>query len=90
MSIKVNIHKTHRQFTNGLAVVQVEGSTVRDCLGHLVNQFPGMKEALFDGKGKLQRVIEVYVNMESAYPDELGKQVTDGDEIHLILMLAGG
>jgi molybdopterin converting factor small subunit len=35
-------------------------------------------------------VVEVYVNNESAYPEELAKPVQDGDEIHLILMLAGG
>ena len=35
-------------------------------------------------------IVEVYVNLESAYPDELAKQVKDGDEIHLTYMLAGG
>jgi molybdopterin converting factor small subunit len=49
-----------------------------------------MKEGLFDKKGKLLNVVEVYVNNESAYPEELAKSVKDGDEIQLILMLAGG
>ncbi len=90
MSVRVNVHKTHRMHTDGLEVVEVEGGTVGDCLGHLVQQYPGMKEGLFDKKGKLLNVVEVYVNSESAYPEELAKRVRDGDEIHLILMLAGG
>lgn len=90
MAIRVNIHKTHRQFTNGLDVVEVEGNTVADCLGHLVKQFPDMEKAIFDKKGKLINIVEIYVNLESAYPDELAKQVKDGDEIHLTYMLAGG
>jgi molybdopterin converting factor small subunit len=90
LSIKINIHKTHRQFTNGLDIVEVEGNSVGNCLDNLVRQFPGMKKALFDKKGKLLRVIEIYINSKSAYPNELVKQVKDGDNVHIILMLAGG
>ena len=90
MAISVNIHKTHRQFTNGLAVVEVEGRTVGDCLKELVGKFPSMKQALFDKKGRLLNVIEIYVNMASTYPEELAKRVKDGDEIQILVMLAGG
>lgn len=90
MSVKVKIHKTHRQFTDGLEVVEVEGRRVGDCLGDLVRRFPAFKEALFDKKGRLLNVIEIYVNMESTYPEELAKKVQDGDEIHIVVMLAGG
>ena len=90
MSIKLNIHKTHRQFTNGLDIVEVEGNTVGHCLDNLIRKFPGMKKALFDKKGKLLRVIEIYINSKSAYPGELAKQVKDGDNVHITLLLAGG
>jgi molybdopterin converting factor small subunit len=90
MAVNVHIHTTHRQFTNGLEVVAVEGSTVGECLNHLIQQFPGMARALFDNKDKLRNIIEVYVNHGSAHPHELVKPVKDGDEIHLIVMLAGG
>ena len=90
MSVKVHIHTTHRQFTNGLEVVAVEGNTVGECLSQLIRQFPGMEKALFAKKDKLQNVIEVYVNHATAYPNELAKPVKDGDEIHLVVMLTGG
>jgi len=90
VSVKINLHKTHRPLTEGLEVVETEGNTVGDCLDDLVTQYPGMKEKLFDPKGKLLNTIEIYLNMESAYPDELKKTVSPGDEIYLTLMLAGG
>ncbi|UCF86026.1 MAG: MoaD/ThiS family protein [Desulfobacteraceae bacterium] len=90
MSIKVHIHKTHRQFTNGLDVVEVEGNTVGNCLNQLVGQFPGIEKEIYDKKGDLRNIIEIYLNLESAYPDELAKPVKDGDDIHITLILAGG
>ncbi len=90
MSIKVHIHKTHRQFTNGLDIIKVEGNTVGDCLKNLVSQFPNIEKEVFDKNGDLHNIIEIYVNLESAYPNELAKPVKDGDDIHVTLMLAGG
>ena len=90
MSVKVHIHTTHRQFTNGLEVVEVEGSTVGDCLNHLIQQYPGMEKALFAKKDKLRNNVEIYLNHASAYPNELVKPVKDGDVIHLVTMLTGG
>jgi molybdopterin converting factor small subunit len=90
VGIKVHIHKTHRQFTDGQEIVEVEGRNVGECLKQVVQKYPTMKESLFDKKGRLLNVIEVYVNMESAYPEELAKKVKGGDEIHITMMLAGG
>ena len=90
MSVKVHIHATHRQFTNGLEVVATEGNTVGECLNQLIKEFPGMEKALFVKKDKLLNIVEVYLNHVSAYPNELINPVKDGDEIHLVLMLAGG
>lgn len=90
MSVKVHIHKTHRQFTNGLEIVETQGNTVGECLKDLVRQHPAMGNYVFDKKGKLNSLMEIYVNAESAYPDELTKHVKDGDSIHITLMLSGG
>jgi len=90
MPVRVHIHTTHRQFTNGLEMVAVEGNTVGECLNQLIKEFPGMEKALFAKKDKLLNIVEVYVNRVSAYPNELVKPVKDGDEIHLTIMLAGG
>jgi len=90
VSINISIHRTHRQFTGGLDTVEVQGNNVGDCLEDLIRQFPDMRNALFDKKGKLLNAVEIYINQKSAYPDELAKPVKDGDDIHITLMLAGG
>ena len=90
MAVSVHIHKTHRQFTNGLEVVTVEGKAVGECLADLIRQYPGMEKALFAKKDKLLNNVEIYLNHATAYPNELAKPVKEGDEIHLVYMLAGG
>jgi molybdopterin synthase sulfur carrier subunit len=90
MSVKVNIHPVLRYMTNGQKVVEVEGKTVGECIKQLVAEFPGIESALFNKDGRLLSYIEVYVNHESSYPEELKKKVKSGDEIHIVLMITGG
>jgi molybdopterin converting factor small subunit len=71
-------------------MIDVEGKTVGECLKNVVKKFPAMESSIFGKNGKLSNVVEIYVNLQSAYPNELAKQVKDGDEIHVTMMLAGG
>jgi molybdopterin converting factor small subunit len=90
MSVKIHLHLTLRQFTNGQQIVEAQGTTVGECLKDLIRKFPSLESSIFDKKGKLNHIVEVYLNLQSAYPDELAKPVKDGDEIHVTMMLAGG
>ena len=91
MSVKINIFYPHlQQFTNNQDVVEVNGSTVGECLDHLVNQFPGIEKGLFDEHGQLLNYVYFLINGEAAYPTDLAMPVRDGDELIIALMLAGG
>ncbi len=90
MGIKINIHVTHRCHTQGQKTVEVRGTSVGEALKHLVDMYPGLENKIFDKKGNLQKYIEIYLNGESAYPNELAKPVKDGDEIQVVTFLAGG
>jgi len=90
MGIKVNINPTLYQYTNNQGIAEVKGDTVGQCLDHLVKQFPGIEKALFDKKGKLLNYIDIYINGESSYPEELSKPVKEGDELHIVIIIAGG
>jgi molybdopterin converting factor small subunit len=90
MSAKIHFHLTLRQHTNGQEIVEAQGKTVGECLKDVVGKFPALEPFLFDKKGKLNPAVEIYLNLQSAYPNELAKPVKDGDEIHVTLMLAGG
>ena len=90
MSIKINIHPFLSHLTNDQDVVEVNGSTVGRCLEQLVARFPELRKWLFEKDGKLNRLVYIYVNLESSYPEELAKPVKDGDELHIIVIISGG
>jgi molybdopterin converting factor small subunit len=90
MSVSVSIHRTHRHLADGLETIEVEGTTIGECLQALTKRYSALRPVLFDNKGKLNGLLEIYLNMESAYPEELLKPVKDGDEIQITLLLSGG
>ena len=90
MSVKINIHVELQHLTNEQASVEVDGSTVGECLDNLVSLYPDLKKSLFDDEGNLVTYIEIYVNLESTYPEELNYPVKDGDEIHITIVNVGG
>ena len=90
MSVKMNISPLLKHLTNGVKVTEVNGATVAQCLEHLGKQFPEIKQALFNKTGKLHSYIDIYINNESAYPDELAKPVKEGDELSIALTISGG
>jgi hypothetical protein len=51
---------------------------------------PAMASSIFGKNGKLSNIVEIYLNHQSAYPNELARPVKDGDEIHVTMMLSGG
>jgi len=90
VAVKVNLHLTLRQFTNGQEMIEVDGKTVGECLKNVVKKYPAMESSIFGKNGKLSNIVEIYLNLQSAYPDELARPVKDGDEIHVTMMLSGG
>jgi hypothetical protein len=88
--VTVYLHKTHRRYTGGRDAVAVDGSTVGECLKTLVEIHPGLETQLFEGPGRLKKTVEIYLNLQSTYPEELAKATGDGDVLHITLMLAGG
>ena len=91
MSIKVNILSPPlHQFTDNQNVVQVNGSTIGECLYHLVKQFPEIEKGLFDRHGHLLNYVYFFINGKGTRPTDLAKPVKDGDEITISLLLPGG
>ena len=88
--IKINIPSYMQSFTNNMEVVEVNGSTVGECLNHLVKQFSGIKGQLFSKNGDLFENVIISVNGESAYPEHLAKPVKEGDELNILFIIGGG
>ena len=91
MSVKVNIlHPSLQHFTHHQELVEVNGSTVGECLDHLVKQFPGIEKGLFDRHGQLLNYVYFFVNGKGAYPTDPARPLKDGDELTISVLLAGG
>ena len=90
MSVEINIPQFLQHLVNDVRVADVKGRTVGDCLNDLVTQLPQLKKLLFTRNGKLRKHLDVYINGESAYPEELAKPVIDGDKLHIVNAIVGG
>ena len=90
MSAKINIPSYLQPYTNEREVVEVDGSSVNECLNHLTKQFPDMRKMVFAKDGSLLDYVSIYVDGDFTYADELTKPVKDGDELHLLYILGGG
>lgn len=90
MSVKIHIPPYLQPFVSNTEVFEAKGSTVGECLNYLLEQSPDIANKLFDKRGKLHGYVAIYVNGEDAYPDELAKSITDGDELHILYIIGGG
>jgi molybdopterin converting factor small subunit len=90
VSVEINIPQFLQHLVDGVRVANVNGRTVGDCLNDLVTQMPQLKKLLFTRSGKLRKHLDVYINGESAYPEELAKPVLDGDKLHIVNAIVGG
>jgi len=90
MSVKINIPPYLQPYTNDKEVVEVNGSTVSECLDHLVKQFPDMEKMVFAKEGKLLDYVSIHADGDFRFADDLAQPVKDGDQLHLLYILGGG
>jgi molybdopterin converting factor small subunit len=90
VTVNIHLHPDMSYLAGNNDVVESDGSTIGECIEHLLAHHPALRELIFYKDGQLQTFIEIYLNRKAAYPDELSRKVKDGDEIHLTITIAGG
>lgn len=72
--------------------VEFIGETINDLIDHLVAKYgKKVEQTLYDEEGKLDPLVQVLHNGETwINNDELNTVLQEGDEIVLMMMLAGG
>ncbi len=90
MSVTVRLHPYFLEFTGGRMEVTAEGTTVGAVINDLEARYPGIKEHLVDPKGRLQGFVELFVNSQVVYPENTDMPVRDGDEVEVLMIVAGG
>ena len=91
MAVKVRIPTPLRKLTNGLDEVSVNGATVSAVLEDLERQYPGIKERICEGDGKLRKFVNLYLNDEDIrFKENLSTTVKESDELSIVPAIAGG
>ncbi len=85
MTAKIRIPHSLQEFADGQAVVELDGDTVGQCLDGLVRRFPAIGTRLFNSEAELFDYVDIYINLESTYPEGLARPVKDGDELDIVL-----
>jgi molybdopterin synthase sulfur carrier subunit len=91
MAVTVRIPTPLQEFTQNQDAVEIDGSTVKEVLGNLDDQFDGMRQRLYDEEGKLRRFVNIYVNQEDIrFLQGEETEVKEGDELSIVPAIAGG
>jgi len=87
---RVDIPAPYRGPTRGEAVIEVDGSTVGDCLREVVDRYDGLGELVFDSDGAVLRFVRLFVNGEQIDRTALETPVSGDDEVLILAAIAGG
>lgn len=90
MSVRVHLHPFLIHLAENKDIHEVDGKTVGECLEKLVEKYQGLDEWLFDNERNLNIMFDVFVNMQSTLAERLETKVKDGDDINLVIVIAGG
>jgi sulfur-carrier protein len=91
MSVTVNLHPAFIGVAmKGQKTLKANGKTVGDVINDIERSYPGFKDRIVDTDGQLMRMLDIYVNDTSTYPEDLAKKVKDGDQIFIVTLLEGG
>ena len=85
MQITVYISATLRTFVNRRTQVTLEGNDISDILERLKEEYPQVKDALFDDAGELREFVSIYLNEENVSDKEKwNTSLTEKDELKKI------
>lgn len=90
MSVKIHLHPFLIHMAENKDIHEVDGKTVGECLEKLVEKYPELDEWLFTKDRDLNHMFDVFVNMQSTLDERLETRVADGDDINLVVVIAGG
>jgi molybdopterin converting factor small subunit len=86
MSVKVLIPSLLYKYADNQESVEVDGTTVNDCIDALKNRYPELERWLYRS-GKVATYVHIGVNKKRASVED---RVADGDEIKIMLATGGG
>lgn len=86
--VQTRVASPLRSYTDGRAVVEAQGATVRELLADLDRRYPGIRFRMIDEQDRVRTHIRLYV--DTAPVNSLDHAVERGQTLHLICALSGG
>jgi sulfur-carrier protein len=91
VGVRIKLPTILRPHAGGEAIVEGNGSTLRQLLEDLESRYPGLTRILRGDDGELHRFVNVYLNDEDVrYLGALDTEVKDGDVVVILPAVAGG
>ncbi len=91
MAVTVRVPPLWRKYLGDRREIEVSGATAREVLNNLAAEYPGLRERIYDGDGRLVSPVAVFVNQDSiARLSGLDTPVADGDRLTILIAMAGG
>ena len=91
MAIQVHVTSVIRKSVGGLSALAAEGGTVAELIDDIERRYPGFRDQLVDGQGRLHRFVNVYLNDEDVrFLEGAETALREGDEVSILPALAGG
>ena len=91
MAVNVKLPTILRKHTDGAALVEGNGSTLREVLADLEGRFQGLTRNVVNEDGSLHRFVNVYLNDEDIrFLGGLDAEVGEGDVLAVLPAVAGG
>jgi molybdopterin synthase sulfur carrier subunit len=80
-----------RNYTDGQAEIAVNGSDVATAMRDLVEQYPALKQHLYNGDGEMRAFVNLFLGQDNIKDLQgLETSLNDGDTLRLIPSIAGG
>ena len=87
---QVHIPSVYRVPTKGEGRIDVDASTVKECIEAVEARFPGFQELILNTKGELHLFSKLFLNGELLARDTLDTPVSGDDVVAVLAPAAGG
>ncbi len=87
---QVQVPSRYRAPTKGEGRIEVDASTVRECIEAVEARYPGFQELILNPKGELHLFSKLFLNSELLDRDALDTPVSGDDTVAVLAPAAGG
>ena len=88
MNVRLSLNHALQPYAGNREIVEVRGSTVKECLDNLGELFPVFKEIIFNADGFLTAL--VFLDGETIMPDDLNRPIMSDSRLSVAPMIYGG